>query len=110
MKALKAKRKKGTRFKPDATPSTTIFKKGSSQVCWGRGEEGSDNRGGALQEMIGRRSISILYPDNGVCLSVCVCVTEVMSLPIWGPISACIVSATVTLPHFRVIASAFNEY
>ncbi len=30
---------------------------------------------------------------------VCVCVTEVMSLPILGPISACIVSATVTWPH-----------
>ncbi len=53
---------------------------------------------------------SILYPDNGVCPSVCVCVTEVMSLPVWGPISACIVSPTVTWAHFRVIASAFNEY
>ncbi len=41
---------------------------------------------------------SILYPDN-VCPSVCPSVTEVMSLPIWGPISACIMSATVTWPH-----------
>ncbi len=32
------------------------------------------------------------------------------ALPICGPISACIVSARVTWPHFRVIASAFNEY
>ncbi len=48
-------------------------------------------------------TLSILYPDTvSVCASVRLSVTEVMSLPIWGPISACIVSATVTLPHFRV--------
>ncbi len=53
-------------------------------------------------------AMSILYPDKGVRLSVChgsdttshlgpyQSVTDVMSLPIWGPISACIVSATVT--------------
>lgn len=29
MKALKAKRKKSSKYKPEATPSTTIFRKGS---------------------------------------------------------------------------------
>ncbi len=42
-----------------------------------------------------------------VCSSVC---HGCDALPICGPISGyIIVSATVTLPHFRVIASAFKE-
>ncbi len=40
-------------------------------------------------------TISILYPDNG-CLSVR---HGSDALPICGPISGCIVSATVTLPY-----------
>ena len=31
---MKAKKKKGMKFKPSALPSTTIFKKGSSNVSW----------------------------------------------------------------------------
>ncbi len=41
--------------------------------------------------------ISIQITRVRVCLCVCMSVTEVMSLPIWGPISACVVSATVSL-------------
>ncbi len=50
-----------------------------------------------------------------IVLTACVCVSvrhgsDSTALPICGPISACILSATVMLPHFHVIASAFNEY
>ncbi len=43
----------------------------------------------------------------GVCLCVC---HRWDALPIWGRISACILSATATLPDFHAIASAINEY